>query len=228
MDNTRDNDLNPELEELEKQLRCPSGPTGVEVARMMNETNISMTLSTIEALDLRDGHILLEIGHGNGGHLEKLLSIARDIQYHGLDISELMFYEAQRINQHLLRDHEVSFHLYNGTDIPFEDNTFDRIMTVNTLYFWPNPEAFIREIARILKPGGLCAITFGLKEFMKNLPFVGQHFRLYDNNDVSDLIKDSDIELIEILTNTEQVHAKSGEMVERQYSIAVLVRGDEK
>lgn len=224
MKDTDPSGYNPEFAELEKQLRCPAGKAGLEVAHMMNESNLGMTLNTIDALDLRDLHNLLEIGHGNCGHLETLLSKAHKLEYVGLDISETMFEEAQRINRDLINKGKISFKLYDGTRIPFDDGTFDRVMTVNTIYFWTDPDEFIREIARILKPGGLCVITYGQKEFMKNLPFVGKHFRLYDNNDVSALIKNSDLNLVEILERTENVRTKTGELVERPYAMAVLAR----
>src|SRR5690606_16102596 len=149
MKDTDPSGYNPEFAELEKQLRCPAGKAGLEVAQMMNESNLGMTLNTIDALDLRDLHNLLEIGHGNCGHLETLLSKAHKLEYVGLDISETMFEEAQRINRVLINKGKISFKLYDGTRIPFDDGTFDRGMTVNTIYFWTDPDEFIREIARI-------------------------------------------------------------------------------
>jgi ubiquinone/menaquinone biosynthesis C-methylase UbiE len=38
--------------------------------------------------------------------------------------------------------------------MPFEDGSFDRVLTVHTIYFWPDPELALREILRVLKPGG--------------------------------------------------------------------------
>ena len=209
-------------QELERQLSCPSGQTGIEVAKEMNETNMGMTLNTIDVLDLQDHQSVLELGHGNCGHLNKLMAKASGIQYSGLELSDTMFHEARRVNQNLVGDNERMFQRYNGIDIPFEDDTFDRIMTVNTLYFWSSPAAFLNEIGRVLKPGGYCVIAYVQKEFMKKLPFVSDIFRLYDDNDLQELVGKSNLKLVQIVPGTEQVRIRSGELVERTYSMAKL------
>ncbi len=211
-----------DMQELERQLSHPTGQTGIEVANMLNETNIGMTLSTIELLDLKDNNVVLELGHGNCSHLAKLLSKAHNIHYHGLEVSETMFQEAKRINKDLEAGHAISFQLYDGEKIPFPDAMFDRIMTVNTLYFWSSPKKFINEIGRTLKPGGHCVITYVQKAFMEKLPFVGEIFHLYDDNDIRDLASTSALQLAQIVPKSEYVKTKDGQSVERMYSMAVL------
>lgn len=213
-----------ELRELEKQLECPSGEMGIELGGNMHETNIGMTLSTIEFLNLQDGNSVLELGHGNCGHLEKILETANNISYHGLEISDLMHEEAQRINQQAMVGHNVDFKLYDGENIPFPENHFDRVMTVNTIYFWKDPKRLIHEIGRKLKPNGYFVITFAQKDFMKNLPFVGQNFTLYNQEDIEKLVEGSGMEIIGYCDKTEEVKSKAGESVERFYSMVKLGR----
>ena len=62
-----------ELKILAQQLSNPEGEVGKDVAKMMNETNISMTKETIKSLLLMDNEKVLELGHGNAGHLSYLL-----------------------------------------------------------------------------------------------------------------------------------------------------------
>ena len=73
-----------------KNLANPEGEKGIEIAEMMDATNISMTMESVAALELDDSNRILEIGHGNAGHLEQLLKLADDLNYTGLDISETM------------------------------------------------------------------------------------------------------------------------------------------
>jgi len=211
-----------DLKELERQLSCPTGAVGLEVARNMHENNLGMTVNTIDFLDLRDSHAVLELGHGNCNHLSILIEKARNLRYQGLELSETMYEEAQRCNANLMRRHDISFTLYDGNRIPFDDHTFDRIMTVNTIYFWKNPEAFIQEIARVLKPDGRAVISYVQKEFMKKLPFIGDVFRLYDDNDVRALVDKSSRKLIEIAARTESVKTRTGELVTRPYAMAAV------
>ncbi|MBL6446359.1 class I SAM-dependent methyltransferase [Fulvivirga sp. 29W222] len=213
-----------ELREMEIQLGRPSGELGIEIGEIMNETNTGMTRNSIEFLDLQDGNSVLELGHGNCRHLEKLLETANNLCYCGLEISDLMHEEAQRINQEIIANQKADLRLYDGLEIPYSDNYFDRIMTVNTIYFWKEPIKLLHEIGRKLKPNGHLVITFAQKNFMKNLPFVGQHFTLYDKGDIDKLVKKSKLELTEYLDKTEVVKSKAGESVERFYSMAKLTK----
>ena len=131
-----------ELLDIENQLSCPSGEKGVEMGEMMNETNIEMTRSSIRFLDIKDQHTILELGHGNCGHLDNILSCAEGIRYSGLEISETMQREAKEKNKYLLTNEHIEFRLYKGQQMPFPDHSFDRVMTVNTVYFWPKPAEF--------------------------------------------------------------------------------------
>ncbi|UII25094.1 class I SAM-dependent methyltransferase [Fulvivirga maritima] len=207
-----------QIAELENQLSCPSGEMGAEVGKNMNESNIGMTTNTIEFLELNKGHQVLEIGHGNCGHLDKILSIAEEIKYFGLEISETMMKEAKTIN----KNKPAEFNLYDGVTIPFPDDSFDRIFSVNTVYFWSDKEKLIKEIDRTLKPDGICVLTYADKDFMKNLPFVGEKFRLYDHADLEELASLAKLKVVETRQMEEEVQSKSGETVLRKYSMSKL------
>ena len=58
-----------ELKGIEKQLSNPEREFGIEIAKNMNESNIQMTIDSIKSLKLFKSDVLLEIGHGNCGHL---------------------------------------------------------------------------------------------------------------------------------------------------------------
>ena len=80
----------------------------------------------------------------------------------------------------------------------------------------------MNEINRILKPNGICAITFGQKKYLEKLPFVLQKFKLYDNDDFQKIVNLSIFELIEIIEQEEEIESKIGTLVNRKYSIVIL------
>ena len=88
-----------QLTELASQLSHPKGEKGNEIAQMMHETNIGMTKNAISNLKLTPGDSVLELGHGNAGHLEFLFSQCGNIHYTGLEISTLMNQEGQQLNK---------------------------------------------------------------------------------------------------------------------------------
>ncbi|WP_408024654.1 methyltransferase domain-containing protein [Tenacibaculum sediminilitoris] len=108
----------------------------------MNETNIGMTLSTFDFLELEDANSVLKFGHGNCGHLQYLLAKANNIDYFRLEFSKTMYKEAQKNNT----TKQAKFSLYDGETIPFKDNSFNRVMSVNMVCFWSNPQKLITEI----------------------------------------------------------------------------------
>ena len=76
------------LKELEFQLSCLDGVNGIEVAKRMNEINRNLIKKTIDSLKVNKYDIVLEIGHGNGIHINYLLEKAKGIQYIGVEISK--------------------------------------------------------------------------------------------------------------------------------------------
>ena len=217
---------NEELKEIESQLRCPSGNNGIEMGINMNESNMQMILETIDFLDIHKENSILELGPGNAIHVAGVFEKQELINYHGLDISETMYKEANKLNKQLTKEKPVEFKLYNGIDIPYSDNYFDRIMTVNTVYFWSEPVKMMEELARCLKPNGICIITFTDKDFMKQLPFVGEKFKLYGENDIKILAAKSKLTLLETKRLTGKVKSKIGDFADRKFIMAILTKNE--
>lgn len=206
-----------ELRELSEQLMHPNGEKGIEVANMMNETNRGMTVNSIDNLRLKGGESVLEIGHGNAGHLNYLFEKAPELIYKGIDISELMVREATRINEFSVNKGNAEFIHYNGKDIPAKDGSFDAVFTVNTVYFWKNSDGFIAEIARVMKSGGNFALTFAEASFMEKLPFTKFNFTLYSIEKVTRLIEKSGLKVAKVDIQKEEVRSKAGDVIERKF-----------
>jgi len=167
-----------ELQAIASQLKNPSGEKGIEMGNMMNETNINMTRHSIQNLNISKENKILELGHGNAGHVEFLFEQVEKLKYYGLEMSELMFQEARQINRNFVSQKQAFFSLYDGNIIPFEEESFDKIFTVNTIYFWQEPEKLLLEIYRVLKSNGNFCLTFAEEDFMKKLPFTQFEFEL--------------------------------------------------
>ncbi|WP_430406652.1 class I SAM-dependent methyltransferase [Fluviicola sp.] len=211
-----------QLAALASQLSHPSGEKGLEIAEMMNETNSGMTKNAISNLNLTSGDAVLELGHGNAGHLNFLFSFSERIHYTGLEISTLMNQEARQRNKNLIEAQKTTFVLYDGKQIPLPDNQFDKLFTVNTLYFWKNPVEMLTELSRILKPKALFSLTFAHRSFMETLPFTPYGFTLYNPDEVMTLVLESDFDLNYEDSQIETVMTKEGQAVERQFSTFVL------
>lgn len=98
---------------------------------------------------------VLEIGPGPG-YISIELSKLGDFQITGLDISETMIEIAKRNVKET--GAEVEFKLGNASNMPFEDNTFDFVVSSGSLHHWKEPIEVFNETYRILKTNGKALI----------------------------------------------------------------------
>lgn len=211
-----------DFKELAKQLSCPEGEFGIEIGQRMHENNREMVSNSIESLQLKPFEKILELGFGSALYLNSILEKAIDLQYFGIEISALMLNEAQKIHQNFMFQKKAHFQLYDGENIPFEANFFDKIMTVNTLYFWKKPEKILAELFRVLKPNGHCSICFGDKNFMENLPFTKHGFNLYEAGWLVEKAKLLGFGKIEVKNYKDSMKNMDGENFERPFYILML------
>ncbi len=202
---------NLSINELSEQLSHPQGEKGIEIAKQMSESNLSMILSSFKELQILSNERILELGHGNASYLPLIQSLNENFNCYGLEVSNLMMTEAQKGDYP-----RADFSLFDGESIPFQDNFFEKITSTNTIYFWKSPKTLISEIHRTLKPKGLVTISFAEKSFMEKLPFTQENFNLYDVSQVHSLFSHS-FELINSHEQRENVVSKNGDNVERVF-----------
>ncbi|TGN23637.1 class I SAM-dependent methyltransferase [Empedobacter tilapiae] len=211
---------NIDLQSLAEQLSCPNGDEGIEVGEQMSESNFGMTKMTIDHLQLQNQEQILELGHGNCKHLPYVLNQAKSLEYIGLELSQVMKNSAIMNNSDYLNAN-IRFEIIMDERIHFYEKRFDKIFTVNTIYFWKNPKLFLSEIYRVLKFEGKFALAFAKKEFMQTLPFTQFGFNLYTEDEVIKLLKSAKFSIEDTKTFSESVISKAGEKVEREYSIII-------
>jgi len=82
----------------------------------------------------------------------------------GIDISAAMVEMAQTFNRDLVAKGLIELRRASSDQIPYPDESFDRIYSVHTLYFWNEPLAHLQEIHRICRVGARFLLAFGPKE----------------------------------------------------------------
>lgn len=149
---------------LSRQLSNPTGRAGRLVAAAMNRGNRDFNTRAIAALDVRDGARVLDLGFGGG--LTFPLLLERGATVVGVDRAEDMVAAAR---ERYAGDARVAVHTGAVEQLPLEDASVDRVLTVNTVYFWPDLAAAFGELRRVLAPGG--RIVVGIRDFaaMQNL-----------------------------------------------------------
>ena len=214
-----------QLMEIASQLSCPSGDSGLKTAENMALHNDNMIATAIDGLNLQPGDVVLEIGPGSGTHLTRLFAKAESLSYTGADISELMVSEAMKNNMALVKKGQASFLLSDGKQLDFGPNTFDKIFTVNTLYFWADAVNYAAEMLRVLKPGGTFCLCFAPKAFMTKLPFTGYVFKLYSQEEAVKVLTLAGFEIVATEEHKELIKTAAGESIERDF---ILIAGGKR
>jgi ubiquinone/menaquinone biosynthesis C-methylase UbiE len=113
---------------------------------------------TLSLLDIGQDDHILEVGFGPGTLIQVLAARATKGVVAGVDLSPVMLQQASRRNAEAIREGRVRLQPGSVLALLFEDASFDKALSANSLPFWPDQEAGVKEIRRVLKPGGEIAI----------------------------------------------------------------------
>ncbi len=195
----------PTPQQLAAQLRQPHGRMAPKLGEHMNVANRTMYDGAWKALDLRDGMHVLEIGFGNGNYFGELSCLAKDLKLFGSDFSQAMVLEATARNQELLSTGDLQLVHSPSDRMPFPATSFDRIFCINVIYFWDDPADHLREVRRVLKPGGTFTAVFRRRSAMKDLPFAPFGFTMYEQADWEAVLRANGFEPTSAVTLREGV-----------------------
>lgn len=102
---------------------------------------------------------ILDVGCGAGWLCTILADKVPQGQVVGMDVADEM---VQRARKHSAEQVNVMFIIAGAEDIPWDDNFFNKVVSVESAYYWPEAEQAFREIFRVLQPGGTVDILINL------------------------------------------------------------------
>ncbi|RJQ51735.1 MAG: class I SAM-dependent methyltransferase [Actinobacteria bacterium] len=143
---------------IERQFRRPSGLLGRLVGLFMSRSNKQIVESALQLLKLQPSDQVLEVGFGPGHGIRRASKTAAFVA--GVDFSETMLAVASRRNRSAIRDGRVELRKADAAKLPYDSNSFDKLFSVNTVYFFSDPSVPVREMCRVLKPGGILVFSF--------------------------------------------------------------------
>lgn len=143
---------------LLRQCGKPNGWLGRLTLWSMNRRHSKVTGWGLRHVSIRNTDTILDVGCGGGMTVARLAAIATQGKTYGIDYSEESVAASSRTNRQSIEEGRVEVLLGSVSHLPFPDRMFDLVTAVETHYYWPDLNADMQEILRVLKPCGTLTI----------------------------------------------------------------------
>ena len=118
----------------------------------------NLTIELIRLAHLENGQKILDAGCGFGGTIAYLNEEYSNMHLAGLNIDDRQLLRARQMIEPL-NGNQVQFVQGDACELPFEDNTFDRVLAVECVFHFPSRVRFFEEVNRVLRPGGCLTLS---------------------------------------------------------------------
>ncbi|HKW63076.1 MAG TPA: class I SAM-dependent methyltransferase [Candidatus Acidoferrum sp.] len=136
------------------QCQKPSGWMGRLTLWSMNARHSKLTDWGLQYVSVAQHYTALDVGCGGGRTISKLAAVATAGKVYGIDFSEASVAASKRTNARGMDEGRVDIQHASVSQLPFPDGMFDLVTGVETHFWWPDLPGAMREIFRVVKPGG--------------------------------------------------------------------------
>ncbi len=148
------------LEFIDRQYKTPKGIIGTFIGEKMVRQHKTETNWSLELMNVQQGDRILELGCGAGFAMKLILEKDLAEEIVGLDISPTIIRSARMRNKKAINEKRAKLVQANLNNLPFHNENFNTVFSIQTIYFWTDIAATLSEIFRVLKPEGVFILTF--------------------------------------------------------------------
>ena len=180
---------------MARQFARPRGLFGrLFLGGMLDRANVRTNALVFDVMAVAASDCVLEVGFGGGDLLVRLAGAVPGGRVEGVELSDPMLGRVRaRIRRSGLAD-RVRLHAGSVEALPFDSGQFDCACSVNTIYFWPDLQCGLTELARVLRPGGRLVLGFGSDEALRRAGYEERGFSLYTPAQIEDALRASGLE----------------------------------
>jgi len=168
---------------LVRQVKKPGRFAGRLFTRMMNSSHAPLTDWAFTHLGIPDGATALDVGCGGGQTINRLS--AKAARVYGIDYAAGSVAASRAHNQLLISERRVHVEQASVSRLPFADDKFDVVTAIETQYYWPNLRGDMKEILRVLKPGGRLMVVAESYKGARNDAVVGTVMKMLGSSRLS-------------------------------------------
>ncbi|SPE23638.1 Methyltransferase type 11 [Candidatus Sulfotelmatomonas gaucii] len=193
---------------MKNQCRKPDGWLGRWLLRNMNKRHSGVTDWGLSHVAIpRDGAIL-DVGCGGGRTIAKLAAASGSGMVYGIDHSADSVGMASKLNTKLVNSGRVVIRQGSVSQLPYANDKFDLVTAVETHFFWPDLANDVREVLRVVAPGGMFVMIAEVykganaamsKMVEKYAPKTGM--TLLSPDEHRDLLEDADFDEVQVFTD---------------------------
>lgn len=190
---------------IAEQGRKPSGLLGQIVARVMAKETADENEFALKLLQLQPEDAVLEVGCGHGDTLAKAANAVSRGLLCGIDFSPVMHGHAMRRHRRLVAEKRIEFRLGSSDRLPFEAQSFDKVLAVHTIYFWNAPLDHLAEARRVLKPEGRFVLGFRPAEDAGfRATYSSEVYHIRPEAEVVQLAREAGFEVLDVRSHTSE------------------------
>lgn len=185
------------------QLAKPNRLFGRFLGAIWNRRNQALNDYVFDLLDLKPADRVLEIGFGGGYLLQRMASVITTGILAGVDHSPaLLKYVKDRISAGRSERGKIDLRCAPAESLPYPDYQFTAVCSVNSILYWQNTDAGIKEIWRVLESDGRLVLCFTEKKSLEKKRFAEQ-LNLVEADEIMQILTKTGFKEIKIIDSSD-------------------------
>jgi len=182
--------------------------------------------AVLAALELRPDDHLLELGCGGGAFLRRALETG--CRAAAVDHSEAMVELACATNADAVACGDAEIVLADAAALPFDDESFTAVATMQTFFFFADPLAVLQETRRVLASGGRLAVFTVAPELRRTMAApepMASRGRFYEDDELAALARKAGFDDVSVTRPDLEPHARAAGLPDDVVSVFAGERG---
>ncbi len=174
---------------IARQLSHPSGVIGRWIlGPLWNRRNHALNEVALAQLALQADDRVLEVGFGGGYLLGRMSAVITHGFIGGVDVSATMVEQGQTHYRTLIETGKIDLKVGTADRLSYPDRHFTKVVSVNSIFYWPDIPNALAELARVLSKQGRLVLCFTSKDSLQQKDFARHGLTLYDGDEVQRLL----------------------------------------